>query len=87
MALFGTKTSRAAASEVVDEKIISTVKYDKPKILLIDLESSAFETLAEAGFNVKEGTFGQPYKDGLWVSATHFRATVAKLHRAGNRDR
>jgi len=62
VALFGTKTSRAAASEVVDEKIISTVKYDKPKILLIDLESSAFETLAEAGFNVKEGTFGQPYK-------------------------
>ncbi len=61
VALFGTKTSRAVAS-VVDEEIISTVKYDKPKILLIDLNSSAFENLAEAGFNVKEGTFGQPYK-------------------------
>ncbi len=62
MALFGTKTSKSVALEVVDEKIASTVKYDKPKILLIDVESSAFDTLSEAGFNVKAGTFGQPYK-------------------------
>lgn len=62
MALFGTKTSRAVATEVVNEKIASNVKYDKPKILLIDVESSAFDTLVETGFNVKAGTFGQPYK-------------------------
>ncbi|MDD2917502.1 hypothetical protein [Rhodoferax sp.] len=62
MALFGSKTSTAVASEVVNVKITSTVKYDKPKILLIDVESSALDTLAETGFNVKAGTFGQPYK-------------------------
>lgn len=62
VALFGTKTSRVDALEVVNEQITSAVKYDKPKILLIDVELSAFEALAHAGFNVKAGTFGQPYK-------------------------
>ena len=62
MALIGTKTSRAVASEVVNEEFTPTVKYDKPKVLLIDVESSAFDALAETGFNVKTGTFGQPYK-------------------------
>lgn len=62
MALFGTKTSISAVSEVVNKTITSAVKYDKPKILLIDVESSAFDTLVETGFNVKAGTFGQPYK-------------------------
>lgn len=62
MALFGSKTSKIVESEVVNEKIISSVKYEKPKILLIDVESPAFNTLAKSGFNVKAGTFGQPYK-------------------------
>jgi hypothetical protein len=62
LALFDTKTSKAALAEVVNKKITPKVKYDKPKILLIDVESSAFDTLVETGFNVKAGTFGQPYK-------------------------
>ncbi len=62
MAFFGTKTSKSVASEDVKETITSTIKYDKPKILLIDVESSAFDILIENGFNVKAGTFGQPYK-------------------------
>ena len=62
MALFGSKNSKIVESEIINETITSTVKYDKPKILLIDVESSALTTLIETGFNVKEGTFGQPYK-------------------------
>lgn len=62
MGLFNPKATTHAAPKVADEKEPVDVKYDKPKILLVDLESSAFEALAGIGFNVKEGSFGQPYK-------------------------
>lgn len=39
----------------------SKVKYDKPKILLIDIPSSCEDVLISAGYNVKSGTFGIPY--------------------------
>ncbi|WP_114973390.1 hypothetical protein [Rhodoferax ferrireducens] len=62
MGLFNTKATTHLTPELPDKKESADVKYDKPKILLIDLESGAFEALADTGFNVKEGTFGLPYK-------------------------
>ncbi|MEH6459007.1 hypothetical protein [Chitinimonas sp. JJ19] len=62
VALFGTKASKSDALEVVNEDLTHAVKYDKPKILLIDVVPSAFEALVDAGLNVKAGTFGQPYE-------------------------
>lgn len=63
MGFFNPKTATQAAPEAAEKQRASDViKYEKPKILLVDLESSAFVTLAKVGFNVKEGTFGQPYK-------------------------
>jgi hypothetical protein len=38
------------------------VRYQKPKILLVDLPESAATKLLAAGFNVHSGTFGQPYR-------------------------
>jgi len=38
------------------------IKYNKPKILLIDLPSELTNKLKSAGFNVYAGTFGSPYK-------------------------
>lgn len=38
------------------------IKYQKPKILLIDLPSELTNKLKSAGFNVSAGTFGSPYK-------------------------
>ena len=37
-------------------------KYDKPKVLLVDVGEGAFEALALCGFNVRAGSFGTPYK-------------------------
>ena len=39
-----------------------TPKYQKPKILLIDLPDNALNILRSAGFNASAGTFGSPYK-------------------------
>lgn len=38
------------------------IKYQKPKILLIDLPNELTNKLTSAGFNVSAGTFGSPYK-------------------------
>ncbi len=38
------------------------IKYDKPKILLIDLPEGCLNTIKQAGYNVLSGTFGSPYK-------------------------
>ncbi|NQE46089.1 hypothetical protein C5S31_08730 [ANME-1 cluster archaeon GoMg2] len=39
-----------------------TPKYQKPKILLIDLPDSVLDSVRFAGFNASTGTFGSPYK-------------------------
>ncbi len=36
-------------------------KYDKPKILLVDLPYDCTNALAEKGYNVESGTLGRPY--------------------------
>lgn len=38
------------------------LKYEKPKILLIDLPSKCLTAVEKAGYNVSSGTFGSPYK-------------------------
>ena len=38
------------------------IKYQKPKILLIDLPNELTNKLKSVGFNVSAGTFGSPYK-------------------------
>lgn len=38
------------------------LKYQKPKILLIDLPTECIDGLRSAGFNASAGTFGSPYK-------------------------
>jgi hypothetical protein len=37
-------------------------RYQKPKILLVDTDPTVRKTLHEMGLNIREGTFGQPYK-------------------------
>lgn len=39
-----------------------SLKYQKPKILLIDLPVACIDYVQSAGFNVSTGTFGSPYK-------------------------
>jgi len=41
---------------------ISTPKYEKPKILLIDLSDNVITSVRNAGFNAVAGSFGNPYK-------------------------
>lgn len=41
---------------------IKEVLFDKPKILLIDLNENSLNSLKKSGFNVRAGTFGRPYK-------------------------
>lgn len=51
-----------AEPSVVNEKGATEIEYDKPKILLLDLQSGDLEALADLGFNVRDGSFGLPYK-------------------------
>ncbi len=37
-------------------------RFPKPKILLVDLPDGAASKLLAAGFNVRSGTFGRPYR-------------------------
>jgi len=39
-----------------------TPKYQKPKILLIDLPDAVLSSVRSAGFNASAGTFGSPYR-------------------------
>ncbi|MFZ2654096.1 MAG: hypothetical protein WAX69_04215 [Victivallales bacterium] len=41
---------------------VSHLKYEHPKILLIDLDNNVQKTLESEGYNVSVGTFGRPYK-------------------------
>lgn len=42
-------------------KATPTLRYAKPKLLLIDMDAACAEALNYAGFNVSTGTFGAPY--------------------------
>ena len=39
-----------------------SLKYEKPKILLIDMPGEAADNLLKQGYNVSVGSFGNPYK-------------------------
>ena len=52
-------------SDVKKEKSLNesvSIKYQKPKILLIDLPVDCIDKVKSAGFNASCGTFGSPYK-------------------------
>ena len=53
---------RRKAEEKAKNSKKFTPKYQKPKILLIDLPDTALNSLQSAGFNASAGTFGSPYK-------------------------
>jgi hypothetical protein len=64
MAIFN-KTSKIKEKQAVQEPKESeavTVKYPKPKVLLLDLPEAASTALAAKGFNISSGTLGKPYK-------------------------
>jgi len=54
------KLSRDKEKEKTPKKFI--LKYEKPKVLLIDLPDEVLESTHSAGFNASGGTFGSPYK-------------------------
>ena len=39
-----------------------TVKYQRPKVLLVDMAEDVATVLGKAGYNVLKGTFGAPYR-------------------------
>jgi hypothetical protein len=52
------------------QHVKNTIKFEHPRILLVDLDLGACEALVKAGFNAVEGTFGKPYsvdKDAGYV--------------------
>lgn len=53
-------------------------KYDRPKILLIDVGPESKKALDEEGYNVSSGTFGTPYKvaKGANYEPVVFRAVL-----------
>jgi hypothetical protein len=57
-AMFKKTTSAKKQTESVSRK----PKYERPKILAIDLGREVLETLGKEGFNVVGGTFGTPYR-------------------------
>src|ERR1035437_7260727 len=72
------KTAAQAAPVAADKKEPSdATKYEKPKILLVDLKSDAFEALVGIGFNVRKGSFGQPYKVPM---TSEFKPLISKPH-------
>lgn len=55
------KPAVKAATKTPDSKAIPA-KYDRPKILLIDVGDKSAQALIKEGHNVSVGTFGTPYK-------------------------
>jgi len=55
------KKSITKPKEIKKTKEIK-LKYDKPKILLIDMPEEATNSLLNQGYNVSTGSFGNPYK-------------------------
>jgi hypothetical protein len=77
MALFAkpSKTKPSAAETVAASSNEGSVKYPKPKILLLDMADSASTALRFKGFNVICGTLGKPYKVG---KSSRYQALIAK---------
>lgn len=75
MGLFNAKTAAAIETRVTSEESLSTIQFDKPKVLLVDLDSSASDALIKSGFNLKEGTFGTPYRVDM---GSHFEPLISQ---------
>jgi hypothetical protein len=72
MALFP-KQPKKADVPVAPPEI--SVKYPKPKVLVLDLDEPVSRALIEKGFNVSTGTLGTPYKIGM---ADGFQPVIGK---------
>ncbi len=46
----------------MESELDPSPKYQKPKIMLVDIKDDAEVVLKKAGFNVTSGTFGTPYR-------------------------
>ena len=46
-----------------NRKQSGTVRYEKPKVLLVDLDDGCLAAVRDAGFNASSGTFGKPYEN------------------------
>src|SRR5437667_480309 len=57
-------------------------KYDRPKILLIDMDESVQKLLERQGYNVAPGTFGTPYRVQKHAGylPVIFKATLPEFH-------
>ncbi len=64
------------AEKQSDKIPINPLKYPKPKILLLDLDEKAEQTLTNAGYFVETGSLGTPYK----VSKSLDQSPVIRNH-------
>lgn len=60
--LFGRGSDRDNRKLPADTESSTPPKYERPKILLIDVKDESEEALQDAGYSVRQGTFGQPYE-------------------------
>ena len=56
------KKKNSTKPEEIEQSKEIDLKYDKPKILLIDMPEKTTKGLLSQGYNVSEGSFGNPYK-------------------------
>lgn len=65
MGIFNKTSLPANSKSIEQDKEIEgsqSIKYPKPKVLLVDLPETASVALKHHGFNVSIGSFGKPYK-------------------------
>jgi hypothetical protein len=53
------RSSRAEQAQAAEA---DSIKYQRPKILLLDCAPEVEAALTGAGYNAKSGTFGRPYR-------------------------
>ena len=61
--IFGnSKNQRANTSSTEESGLDSQIKYEKPRILLLDMDEDTAQLLSSAGFRIETGSCGAPYK-------------------------
>lgn len=60
--MFTKKNRPGAGFAIMESELDPSPKYQKPKIMLVDIKDDAEVVLKKAGFNVTSGTFGTPYR-------------------------
>src|SRR5258705_2366253 len=62
--MFRRKESKPPQTSSMDQGNMENtpIKYPKPQILLVDVDSNVAKSISKAGFNAFEGSFGAIYK-------------------------